>query len=211
MNIAAIFATLGLAFLAAIGMTEGFSQTDGLIDFLSWPGLVIVLGGTLVSAVYASSVRNIIRLLKVIPEVFKAQPERMVNTLVMLVDIAKIARKNVLAVENILPKVKNQFMKDGLQLVVDRVDRQLVEKILISEMINLDRQQTADAKMVKFLSTVAPTWGMIGTLFGLIFVLKSIADGPESIGSGMSTAILTTLYGAILSTGLFLPWYNKLI
>jgi len=211
MNIAAIIATIGLAVLTANGITGGFSRMDDLMFFFNGSGIFIVLGGTLVSAVYASSVQNIIRLMKVIPEVFKAQPERMVNTLVLLVDITKIARKNVLAVENILPKVKNQFMKDGLQLVVDRVDRQLVEKILISEMINLDRQQTADAKMVKFLSTVAPTWGMIGTLFGLVFVLKDIATGPESIGAGMALAILTTLYGAILSTGLFLPWYNKLI
>jgi chemotaxis protein MotA len=211
MNIAALVATIGLALVTASGMTSGFTNPDGLVSFLHFPSLIIVLGGTLVSVAYASSARNINRLIKVIPEIFKAHPDRMVNTLTMMVDITKIARKNVLAIENTLPKVRNSFMKEGLQMVVDRVDREVVEKILASEMINQDQQRTADAKIVKFLSTLTPAWGMIGTLFGLFLLLKNLGGGPEVIGDAMATAILTTLYGSLFSNGLFLPWYNKLI
>ena len=211
MNIAAIIGTVGLGVGSAAGMTQGFTNYSGLGDFMHLSSIMIVLGGTLVSAIYSVSLRSLNRLLITIPEVFKGRPDRSVNTLVMLVDVAKIARKNVLAVENLLPKIRNHFLKDGLQMVVDRIDRELIERILTTEMINLDQQRTTDAKMIKLLSTLSPAWGMIGTLFGLVLLLKNLGVGQDAIGEGMSTAILTTLYGAILSNGLFLPWYNRLI
>lgn len=211
MNIAAIIGTVGLFLVTLTGMTEGFDNLEGLKYFWQFNGFVIVVGGTLISAVYSGSLRSLRRLLACIPEVFNSPPDKSVNTLVILVDVAKIARKNVLAVENILPKIKNRFVRDGLQMVVDRVDRDLVEKTLTTEMINQDQQRTADAKTIKLLSTLSPAWGMIGTLFGLVVLLNSLGDNPEAIGTGMSTAILTTLYGAILSNGVFLPWYNRLI
>jgi chemotaxis protein MotA len=211
MNIAAIVGTIGLGLVSAAGMTEGFTNSSGLLDFFHPLSMMIVVGGVMVSAVYSGSFRSLNRLLTTIPDVFKSHPDRSVNTLVMLVDVAKIARKNVLAVENLLPKINSRFLKDGLHMVVDRVDRELVEKVLVSEMINLDQQRTADAKMVKLLSTLSPAWGMIGTLFGLVLLLKNLGAGMDVIGQNMSTAIITTLYGAVLSNGLFLPWYNRLI
>ncbi len=211
MNIAAVIGTVGLCVVSAAGMTQGFTNLSGLFEFLHFNSFIIVLGGTLVSAVYSGALRSSNRLITSVPEVFKTQPDRTVNTLVMLVDVAKIARKNVLAVENILPKIKDRFIKDGLQMVVDRIDRELIEKIMSSEMVNLDQRRTADAKTIKLMSTLAPAWGMIGTLFGLVLLLKNLGGGAEAIGEAMSTAILTTLYGAILSNGLFLPWYSRLI
>lgn len=211
MNIGSIIGTVGLFLVTAAGMTKGFTNFEGLVNFLHFPSLMIVLGGTFFSTIYSCSFSNFTRLFTIIPEVFKTPSNKMINTLVVLVDVAKIARKNVLAIEHLLPKIKNQFMKEGLQLVVDRIDREQTAKILTSEMKYSDQQRTADAKMVKLLSTLAPAWGMIGTLFGLVLLLKNLGGGAEVIGDAMATAIITTLYGAVFSNGVFLPWYYKLI
>ncbi len=211
MNIAAVIGTVGLLLVSITGMTQGFANNDDILEFWQLNSVIIVFGGTLVSVVYSGSLRSLKRLATSISEVFNSQPDKSVHTLVILVDVAKIARKNILAVENILTKIKNPFIRDGLQMVVDRVDRDMVEKTLTTEMINIDQQRSADAKMIKLLSTLSPAWGMIGTLFGLVFLLNNLGDDMDNIGPAMATAILTTLYGAILSNGLFLPWYNRLI
>ncbi|MCP4754687.1 MAG: hypothetical protein GY866_27720 [Proteobacteria bacterium] len=210
MNIASLIGLILISFVTAFGMTAGFSDMSGLKNCFQITSLVIVLGGTLASAIHSYSLASFLRLTRLIPRVYKNSPSMMINTLAITVDIARIARKNVLAIEDTLPKIKNLYLRSSLRLVVDRVDREMIVKIMTSEMKYSDQQKEADAQMVKLMSTLSPAWGMIGTLFGLVILLQNLTGGAEIIGKAMATALVTTLWGTLLSNGLFLPWYTKL-
>lgn len=195
--------------VCALAMTGGFSDMSGLHLFIHPLSLIIVIGGTLASVAHSFSARNLSRMMRAIARVFSAQENLALMDLATIVDVAKIARKNVLAVENSLPDIENEFLREGLQLVVDRIDREMVIQILMSEVMNKEQQRDFDAKMLKKVADLSPAWGMIGTLFGLVILLTHLDGGAVAIGNAMATAIITTLYGCFLSNAVFLPWHNK--
>jgi len=77
------------------------------------------------------------------------------------------------------------------------------------EIENLQDRHARGKKILEFMGAAAPAFGMIGTLIGLIQMLRSL-DSPESIGSGMAVALLTTFYGALTANLIFLPLAGKL-
>ena len=103
----------------------------------------------------------------------------------------------------------DEFLKKGIQLVVDGTDPDLVRDILEIELSFLEDRHRLGKDVFEALGTFAPAFGMIGTLIGLIQMLANL-DDPSSIGSGMAIALLTTFYGALMANFLFLPMAGKL-
>ena len=208
MDLAALLGTIGVfvVFIAGVFMNAG---PEGLKNMIDYPSMVIVLGGTLMATVGSFPLEVVTGLPKSIGKVFKSKTVQLIETLVIIVDVAKVARKNVLAIEDSLPSIDNEFLRNGLRLVVDRVDRELITAIMTSEMKYLDQKKELDQGVVKIMSTYSPAFGMIGTLIGLVIMLQNL-DDPSSIGPAMSVALITTLYGAFLSNGIFMPWATAL-
>jgi chemotaxis protein MotA len=172
--------------------------------------VIIVLGGTIIATIGSYPMEMTIPgLFRSMGKIFKAKSVPLIETLVIIVDVAKVARKNVLAIEDSLPSIENEFLRNGLRLVVDRVDRELITAIMTSEMKYADKKKELDKDVVKVMSVFAPAFGMIGTLIGLVLMLQSL-DDVSTIGPNMSVALITTLYGALISNGIFLPWSNIL-
>ena len=120
-----------------------------------------------------------------------------------LMEFAEIARKEgVLALESKLEDLEDEFMKTGLQQIVDGVDADAVRD-------TLDERHQPVISFVKTMGGYAPTMGMIGTVVGLINMLGNLSD-PAQLGLGMSVALLTTLYGVIFANLVFLPIAAKL-
>jgi chemotaxis protein MotA len=100
-------------------------------------------------------------------------------------------------------------MAKGIQLVIDGFSADTVRDIMDLE-AEWQRQRHAVGKtMLDQMGTFAPAFGMIGTLVGLVQMLQNLSD-PSSIGQGMATALLTTLYGAVMANMIFLPLAGKL-
>ena len=114
-----------------------------------------------------------------------------------------------LAIEDALPSIDNIFLRNGLRLVVDRVDRELIIEILHSEMKYLDLRRDEEVTILQSAASFAPAYGMAGTLVGLILMLQNLTD-PASIGPAMAIAIITTFYGVIAANVFLIPWKNKL-
>lgn len=209
MDLAALIGTIGVFFVFMMGSSKIFSNMGGLALMWDPASIVIVLLGTLMATIGSYPLDVIAGLPKSIGRVYKSKSIPLIETLVIIVDVAKVARKNVLAIEDSLPSIENEFLRNGLRLVVDRVDRELVTDIMMSEMKYADKKKTLDQEVVKLMSTYSPAFGMIGTLIGLILMLADLSD-PNSIGPNMSIALITTLYGAFLSNGVFLPWATAL-
>lgn len=212
MDITSLLGTVLVFFVMIFGIIYDPSsgiQLGPLKYFIHVPSLIIVLFGTIAATILSYPMERLATLGRTIGKVFKGNPNSLINTLVIIVDVAKIARKNVLAMEDALPSIENEYLRNGLRLVVDRVDRELIIDMLMAELKYIDQRKQADADVVKLMSTLAPAFGMIGTLIGLVILLQNL-DDPSKIGPSMAVALITTLYGALFSNGFFMPWANKL-
>ena len=209
MDIAAITGTVGVVLVFIFGVVTPDFLMENLPYMWNAPSLIIVLFGTLVATLGSYPMDMFLNVGSSIGRVYKAKDIPLIETLVIIVDVAKVARKNVLAIEDSLPSIENEFLRNGLRLVVDRVDRELIVDIMSAEMKYKAKTKLMDQLVIKQMSSLSPAFGMIGTLVGLVIMLQNL-DDPSSIGPNMSVALITTLYGSLFSSGIFVPWSNSL-
>jgi len=203
-DLATLIGMLGAFVVVVAAMVLGGSA--GI--FLNLPSLLIVLGGSLLVVLMKFSLHQFFGAIKVASKAFTIKLEKIEELIPLIVDLAKTARKGgLLALEG--KEVENEFLKEGIRLLVDGHDSEVVKEMLVKEM-----QQTADrhrwgARVFTALGDVAPAMGMIGTLIGLVSMLSNM-DDPKAIGPAMAVALLTTLYGAMLANMVALPIADKL-
>ena len=127
-----------------------------------------------------------------------------------IIELSNIGRKEgLLALEEAANNIEDDFLKKGIMLVVDGTDPELVRGILETDLLCLqDRHKKVIGFWEKW-AEMGPAWGMIGTLIGLVNMLKDLND-PDSIGPSMAVALLTTLYGSLIANWLCIPIGNKL-
>lgn len=199
-----------LMLLAIVFDFATFTMNIGQLQFfVNFPSIMIVVGGTFASVLTSYPLTRVLGVGRVIARVFRQPPEELIETLTLVIDVSKIARKNILAIEDALPSIDNLFLRNGLRLVVDRVDRELIIDIMHSEMRYLNMRRDEDIAILKTFASLAPAFGMMGTLVGLVLMLQNL-DDPSTIGPAMAVAILTTLYGTLAANIFFTPWANKL-
>ena len=213
MDIATVLGLILSVFLIVMGIVFNFQTVSlnfGNLQFFIDPSsILIVFGGTFGSVLASYPIGKIMRVGRVVGRAFRQLPEELINTLTLVIDVSKIARKNILAIENALESIDNIYLRNGLRLVVDRVDRELIIDILHTELRYMEMRRDEDIKILRTFASLSPAFGMIGTLIGLILLLQNLSD-PSSIGPAMAVAIITTMYGMLAANVLFTPWANKL-
>lgn len=130
------------------------------------------------------------------------------NYIEQLVELAQIARKNgLLSLEEKAREQVDPFFRQAIILIVDAYDPDKVRAILETDIENMSARHDSVAGMYDKAGAVAPAFGMVGTLVGLINMLKGMdmESGAGSLGSDMGTALITTLYGCILAHMVFGP------
>jgi chemotaxis protein MotA len=172
--------------------------------------MMIVLGGTLGVTIVGTSFDRI----KAIPLLYKKilSPDEydMRGRVDELVGFAEKARRDgLLALDDELATVEDDFMRRGLQLVVDGTDPEVVADVLDSESEAMARRHAAGAQPFEKAGGFAPTMGIIGTVFGLVHVLENL-DTPETLGPAISAAFIATLLGVGIANVVFLPAANRL-
>jgi chemotaxis protein MotA len=132
------------------------------------------------------------------------------ETIQFMVEISeRVRREGILAIEQTLQEMNDEFLANGLRLAVDGTDPDMIKAILEIEIRTLEERHQVAAHLWSQVGTYAPAFGMIGTLIGLIQMLQSL-DDPSKIGLGMATALVTTFYGAIIANLIALPIAGKL-
>lgn len=127
------------------------------------------------------------------------------ETITKLARLAEVARRDgMLALEARLEEIDDRFLQLGIQLLVDGVDEQVVRETLEIELAATDERHRTAIGFFKNLGSYAPTFGMVGTVIGLINMLGNLTD-PSELGKGMAMALLTTLYGVLIANLLFNP------
>jgi chemotaxis protein MotA len=130
------------------------------------------------------------------------------------VGVAEVTRKGTVELEKEVSNIKNPFFRDGVQMVVDGYSIDEMTEILNNRIEYREIREKSQADLFKTMGNMAPAWGMIGTLIGLVIMLAGFGGeeggGTEALGSGMSAALVTTFYGAIFANLFFLPMAAKL-
>ncbi|MCH7673531.1 motility protein A [candidate division KSB1 bacterium] len=178
--------------------------------FFDIPSLLIVLGGTFAATLVNFPMEDVIGVMKVTQKVIKEEIMPSSKYIDQIVDISKKARTNgLLAIEEDLNNVDEDFMRVTLQHVVNGTENEDLSKLMDAELAIMTQRHKIGQRMYSAMGTYAPAFGMIGTLIGLIQMLQHL-DDPASVGPGMAMAMITTFYGALFANLFFLPMAGKL-
>ena len=202
-----------IGFFAAAGMFMWalWSGSKGdLGTFWDTASAVLVIGGAVFVTLASNLLERFLSLAKVIKNAFFAKKYSIGSTIAQIVQLSETARRDgILSLESAVKDMDDQFLANGIRLVVDGTDAEDIEKILVAELEGIDQRHAQGKMVLDLLAKYAPAFGMIGTLVGLVCMLKNM-DDPSAIGPGMAVALLTTLYGAVMANVLFLPMADKL-
>ena len=179
-------------------------------NFIDPPSIVITIGGSLSSLLSSYTMPEVINNLKGLGVAFKDPKMDHGAVIRQIIDLSNVARKEGwLALEEVAGNLDDEFMKKGILLIVDGTEPELVRGILETELVNMDDRHKSMAGFYDTWATLGPAWGMIGTLVGLVNMLKKL-DDFNTIGPNMATALLTTLYGSLIANWFCTPLANKM-
>ncbi|MHC4259623.1 MAG: motility protein A [Planctomycetota bacterium] len=206
MDIATIVGIL-LGFLV---ITSAIVIGGGWQMFVHIPSLAITMGGMLCSTLIHFSLPQFLGIFSIIKKTVVAKIPSQSELIQRMVNYAAINRRDgALALEREISNVSNLFLVRALQMLVEGRDSDGISDFMELEIRNLQERHATGKKILEFMGAAAPAFGMIGTLIGLIQMLRSL-NSPEDIGGGMAVALLTTFYGALTANLIFLPLAGKL-
>ena len=205
-DLATLIGTIAVFVVVLVGMALGGS----LRPFWDPPSLFITLGGTMCSVMMSYSMETFLDTFKIAKQAFFSKEQDIgetINTIVRFADKAR--REGLLALDEDANNLTDPFLQKGIRLVVDGTTQELVRNILETEVAFVsDRHKTGQA-VFETIGAMAPAFGMLGTLIGLIQMLLKL-NKPEEIGPGMAVALVTTFYGSVIANMIALPIANKL-
>jgi chemotaxis protein MotA len=177
--------------------------------FTNVVALLIAVGGTFAATTLSSSRMTGVHGLSAAKRIFVTGAVRNKDLAAELVTLARQAKAN--GISSIDPEsttTREPFLVKGLRLVADGVEPQRIEELLRLESEILSEKRAAAERMFRLMGTYSPMFGLVGTLIGLIQMLKGLTD-PRAIGEGMSVALMATFYGVLLAGLVFLPLAGK--
>jgi len=172
--------------------------------------MAITIGGMLCATLIHFSLPQFLGIFSVIKKTVVAKVPSQTELIQRMVNFAAINRRDgALALEQEIPNLDNSFFIKGLQMLVDGRDSEQIRDFMSIEIQYLQDRHSTGKKILEFMGSAAPAFGMIGTLIGLVQMLRSL-DSPDAIGGGMAVALLTTFYGALSANLVFIPLAGKL-
>lgn len=207
MDLGMLFGLVGTWVLIMWAILAGKVGPEYYIDI---PSVILVVGASSTVIFLVSPMQNVKKILAVTKKAFFHKPQSAEKLIQDLVSYAEIARRDgILSLENTTKDIEDQFIVQGIQMAVDGTDPELIEQIMETDLENLMERHDAGKGLIDAVGKYAPAFGMIGTLIGLIAMLADLSD-PGSIGAGMAVALITTLYGALISNAFALPLSDRL-
>jgi chemotaxis protein MotA len=200
---------LGLVIGVAIVYYAVLAKGGDMTIFTNVVALLIAVGGTFAATTLSSSRITAVHAASALRRIFLSgttSSRVLASELVSLAREGKVRGFASIDVGGV--KLKDPFLVKGLQLVVDGVPPERIEELLRLESEILSEKRTAAERMFRLMGTYSPMFGLVGTLIGLIQMLKGLND-PRAIGQGMSVALMATFYGVLLAGLIFLPLAGK--
>jgi len=228
MDVATLF---GLATGIALVVYSITAKGGSAEFFWNFPALMLVLGGTIAATFVNYPMKNILSVFKVIKNAFRRTRGEYQKIIDQFTELSSIARKKgLMSLESELNKIDDRFMRSGIELAINEKDQERLRNYLNLELSNMGKRHTIGQEIFFYMGTYAPAFGMVGTIVGLIVMMKNFTGGSfgADIGAaagafefdmgakmkdllgGMGLALLTTFYGLILANLIFIPLGGKL-
>ena len=215
MNIAYIIGMVICIVVLVLGLMGGLPPYNPKLigNFFDPSSIMIVIGCSIAIVLASFPLKTFLSIPKHFGVLIKNPKQKPENIIDALVDLAQIARKDgLLALEEKANEQEDPFFKQAIMLIVDANDPDKVRAILENDIECMSARHEDAAALYDKASSVAPAFGMVGTLVGLINMLASMdpTSGGGDLGKDMGTALITTLYGCILAHMIFGPIANNL-
>jgi len=199
----------GLALtVIAILLAEG---AKGFAPFLNAEAFLVVMGGTLCALFVNYPMKQVLSVFKVLKKtMLSTEEEDMTHIITSFVDLSKKARTDgFLALENDVRGMKNDFLRRGVQMVVDGLDKEFIANMLETEIDLIRERHKIGQEIFSSLGTYSPAFGIIGTILGMIMMLSSITD-VSAVPRRMALALAAAFFGMGSGYLIFLPMAGKL-
>ncbi|MCA8995956.1 MAG: motility protein A [Planctomycetaceae bacterium] len=181
-----------------------------ILPFVNVPSIMITIGGSIAALLINFPMRKVLGVFSVVKKCFVTKVPDSKEIIEQFTEFAKIARKDgLLALEQRFEEIEDEFLKRGLEMVVAGNSKDEILSVMDIEMSCIEQRHETGKKILDATAAAAPAFGMIGTLIGLVQMLRTLED-PSQIGVGMATALLTTLYGAVIANLFCVPLAGKL-
>ena len=176
--------------------------------FMNIPGMMIVIGGTLAATLITFQFDDVKSAFKAAVFVFSSSKDNsndMVSTMVELCTLSR--RQGIVALSKL--EIESDFLKKACNLIADGSKEDMMRDTLNIEIESMKQRHFIIQDVFKKMGLYAPSFGMIGTLIGLVQMLTKL-NNPETVGPSMAVALLTTFYGSLLASLIFNPIAGKL-
>ncbi|MCH2208051.1 MAG: motility protein A [Lentisphaerales bacterium] len=185
-------------------------SSTGIGPFIDVPSFMIVIGGMFAALMITYPMKTVKAIVPITMKTFFGATPEFVPLYKSITEMAAVARRDgILALEEKIANLENDFLKRGLQMMVDGNPPEVISAILSKDISNMEDRHLVGNSVYKNMGGYAPAFGMVGTLIGLIQMLQDLSD-PNALGVGMATALITTLYGAFFANLFFIPMAGKL-
>ena len=197
--------------LGVVAIVGGQILEGGNVASLSQPtALLIVLGGTMGAVMLQSPYVTFMRGVRMVRWVWYPPVVDYRLLIKQVSNWSQISRREgLLALENAINQLKDDFARKGLQLLVDGAEPERLREVLEVEIGTFEEEMRQSAKIWEAAGGYSPTIGILGAVLGLIHVMENLSD-PSKLGAGIAVAFVATIYGVGLANLVFLPMANKL-
>lgn len=193
------------------GLLVGFAAEGGGVGMLvAGPAALIVFGGTFGATIASFTMDELKTLggfMKMLVTDVKVDYSGTLDNLVRTADKAR--REGLLSLESEMDQVEDEFLRRGMQLVIDGTDPELTRSMLEMEIEAFEKRMKIGEDIFMAAGGFSPTMGIIGTVMGLIKVLSSL-ENAEALGHAIAGAFIATLYGVCAANVLYIPFGTKI-
>lgn len=208
MDLATIIGIIGGAACIVLAVFNSGGTMAGILDV---PSILFTIGGSYFALFVCAPLPIPVTMFKILGRTFKVfdyGERQIIQNMVALSEKAR--REGILALEDGLDDIDDPFMRSGLRLVVDGTDGQVIRTIMENEMNQCESRHMGWIGILNQWAGFAPGFGMMGTVVGLIGMLRNLED-KSLIGPNMAVALVTTLYGSMMANWIIGPMTQKLI
>jgi chemotaxis protein MotA len=198
--------------LFSIAISAYIGDVDVSILFKRYEAFILVFGGTIAATMISFPMKTFVRGIRTGFAMAFTEPQYHEHEIIAnLVTFAEKARREgLLALENEAAELDDEFMRKGIQLVIDGRDADIIRKILETEVLFVQERNAKAEAVLMTMGGFSPTLGIIGTVLGLIAMLKGLGDTAGGnvtgkIGIATAQAFVATFFGISLANLLWLP------
>ena len=207
MDISTIIGLVGCFALIVMGIITGGNTVMTFVDI---PSVLIVVFGSYFALFTFGQMSTTLGMFSTLGLNFKVTNFNERGIISKLMSMSEKARREgLLALEEELEDLDDDFLKKGLRLVVDGTDAEIIRTLLETELNQIQGRHADKISSVAMWATLAPGLGMLGTVIGLIGMLKNLED-KSALGPNMAVALITTFYGSMMANLILIPMGGKL-